>query len=71
MVWLLPPADPALRAAAVVFAGTPMLSIYPILAQKYGFESMCAAALLLATVLSFVTISAILWLLGPILGWAA
>jgi hypothetical protein len=32
---------------------------------------MCAAALLLATVLSFVTISAILWLLGPILGWAA
>ncbi len=71
LVWLLPPADPALRAAAVVFAGTPMLSIYPILAQKYGFESMCAAALLLATVLSFVTISVILWLLGPILGWAA
>jgi malonate transporter len=70
MVWLLPPADPTLRAAAVVFAGTPMLSIYPILAQKYGFESFCAAALLLATVLSFVTISAVLWMLGPILGWA-
>jgi len=69
MVWLVPPIDPTLRAAAVVFAGTPMLSIYPILAQKYGFESFCAAALLLATVLSFVTISVILWLLGPILGW--
>lgn len=69
-MWLLPPADPALRAAAVVFAGTPMLSIYPILAQKYGFEDMCAAALLVATVLSFATLSVILWLLGPVLGWA-
>jgi malonate transporter and related proteins len=69
MVWLLPPADPKLRAAAVVFAGMPMLSIYPILAQKYGFEGFCAAALLLAVVLSFATISALLWLLGPIMGW--
>jgi len=70
MMWLVPPDDHTLRAAAIVFSGTPMLSIYPILAQKYGFEEMCAAALLLATVLSFVTISVILWLLGPILGWA-
>ncbi len=69
MVWLVPPADPGLAAAAVVFASVPMLSIYPILAQKYGFEGFCAAALLLATVLSFVTISVILWLLGPVLGW--
>ena len=69
MVWLVPPADAMLRAAAVVFAGVPMLSIYPILAQKYGFEGFCAAALLLATVLSFVTISVILWLLGSVLGW--
>ena len=69
MVWLVPPDDATLRAAAVVFASVPMLSIYPILAQKYGFEGFCAAALLLATVLSFVTISLILWLLGSILGW--
>ena len=70
LLWLLPPADPALRAAGVVFASVPMLSILPILAQKYGFESLCAAALLLATVLSFVTISLILWLLGPaVIGW--
>ena len=66
MVWFVPPADPALRAAAVVFAGVPMLSIYPILAQKYGFEGFCAAALLLATVLSFATISGLLWLLGSL-----
>jgi malonate transporter len=70
LMWALPPQDHTLRAAGVVFASTPMLSIYPILAQKYGFEDMCAAALLLATVLSFVTISVALWLLGPMLGWA-
>jgi malonate transporter len=69
MMWLLAPADPGLRAAAVIFAATPMLSIYPILAQKYGFEEMCAAALLLATVLSFVTISLVLWMLTHGLGW--
>jgi predicted permease len=69
LIWLLPPEDPTLRAAAVVFASVPMMSIYPILAQKYGLESFCAAALLLATVLSFVTISTMLWLLGPVLGW--
>ena len=66
---MLPPADPALRTAAVVFVAMPMLSIYPILAQKYGLEGYCAAALLLATVLSFATISLGLWLLGPQLGW--
>jgi predicted permease len=69
LVWLLPPQDPALRAAAVVYAGMPMLSIYPILAQKYQLDAFCAAALLLTTVLSFLTISANLWLLHSVLEW--
>lgn len=59
-VWLLPPAEPALRAAAVLFAAMPMLSIYPVLAQKHGHERFCAAALLAATVVSFVTISVLI-----------
>jgi predicted permease len=71
IVWLLPPADPTLRTAAVVFASVPMLSIYPIVAQKYGHDAFCAAALLLATIISFVSISVILWLLGPVLDWTA
>jgi malonate transporter and related proteins len=69
-VWVLLPDDPVARTAAVALAAAPMLSIYPILAQKYGLEGFCAAALLLTTVLSFVTISVTLWLLGPELGWA-
>lgn len=56
---LVPVAEP-LRTAAVLFAAMPMLSIYPILAQPHGEESFCAAALLLATVLSLLTVS--LWI---------
>jgi predicted permease len=57
---VLPIRDPALRAAAVLFAAMPMLSIYPVLAQKHGHERFCAAALLAATVVSFVSISALI-----------
>jgi predicted permease len=64
VLWLLPPSmqiDPALRTAAVVFAAMPMLSIYPVLAQKYGLEGFTAAALLVTTVASFASISGLLW----------
>ncbi|MBB3181562.1 AEC family transporter [Variovorax sp. Sphag1AA] len=56
----LPVADPYLRRAAIVYAYVPMLGIYPVLAQKYGLEPLCAAALLGTTVASFVTIN--IWL---------
>ena len=46
MLSLLPPIDPTLRTAAIVYACMPMLSIYPVLAQKYQHEGFCAAALL-------------------------
>ncbi|MFT3815901.1 MAG: AEC family transporter [Acidovorax sp.] len=58
LVHLVPVPEP-LRTAAVLFAAMPMLSIYPILAQPHGEETFCAAALLLATVLSLLTVS--LW----------
>ena len=61
--WLLP-ADPMLRTAAVAIAAMPMLSIYPVLAQKYGHEGFCAAALLATTVASFPAVSVWLWLLA-------
>jgi len=70
MLWLLAPVDPHLRMAAVIFASMPMLSIYPILAQRYHFEGFCAAALLVATLLSFVTVTVALWLMTSVLGWS-
>ncbi|MBR0564708.1 AEC family transporter [Azoarcus sp. L1K30] len=63
-VWLIPGIAPDLRAAAVLFACVPMLSIYAIIGQKYGLESMCAAALVVATVMSFFSISALIWILN-------
>lgn len=61
---LLPFGNPTLKTAAVINAGMPMFSIYPILAQKYGKEGICAAALVLATILSFFTINGLIWLTG-------
>jgi hypothetical protein len=69
VLMLLPPIDPAPRTAAELFAAMPMMSIYPVLAQKYHYDGYCAAALLATTVLSFMTISALLWSLSAFLGW--
>jgi len=62
-VLLLPPLDPALRAAAILFAAMPMLSVLPILAQQYGEERVAAAAMLTVVVTSFVTIALVIGLL--------
>jgi len=65
LAWLLvlPPAEPLLRGTAVLFAAMPMMGIYPVLAQRYGQEKLCSAALLGATVASFFTLTlAIAWL---------
>lgn len=61
---VFPIAGQALSAAAVLNACMPMMSVYPILAQKYGQEGLCAAALVATTVTSFFTISGFPWLSG-------
>jgi predicted permease len=58
------PLAPDLRNAAILMAAMPMMSIYPILALPYGFAERSPAALVLATVGSFATLSALLWLLA-------
>jgi predicted permease len=63
LVWCLPIEDPALRAAALLTGAMPMLGIYTILNQRHGHGEVSAAALLVTTVLSFFTLSALLWLL--------
>jgi malonate transporter len=62
----LPALDPELGMAAVMLAAMPMMSIYPILAQAYGQEDFAATALLLTTVASFFTLSAMLWIFHQI-----
>ena len=58
------PLDPAMRIACIACACMPMVSIYPILAQKHRLEGLAAAALLVPTVASFVTINAFLGFAG-------
>ena len=62
----LPPMEPMLQATALVMASMPMFSIFPVLGQRYGLGPVCAAALVLATVASFVTVNAAMWLLGSL-----
>jgi len=60
---LLPGVEPQLMVAGLLFASAPMMSIYPILGQRFGLEERCAAALVAATVLAFFSISGLLALL--------
>jgi malonate transporter and related proteins len=58
-----PTIAPALRTAAVLMAAMPMIGVYPTLAQAYGKDDFCAVALLVTTIASFFSLSALLWLL--------
>ncbi len=61
---LVPSVDPTLKVAALLFASAPMMSIFPLLGQQYGLENRCSASLVTATALSFLTMSALLGILG-------
>jgi len=61
--WVLPIQDPVLRTAALLTCAMPMFGIYPILTQKHGHDGLSAAALLVTTMASFVSLNALLWLL--------
>ena len=63
LLWVFPVSDPALRQAALLTSALPMLGIYTILSQRHGHGTISAATLLVTTVASFFTLSAVLWLL--------
>ncbi|MFQ3789523.1 AEC family transporter [Halomonas sp. A29] len=60
---LMPATDPTLLAGALLFASAPMISIYPLLGQRYGMAGVSAAALMMSTLTAFVTLSAGIWLM--------
>lgn len=66
----LPPLAPELRIGAVLFAACPVMSIYPILAQRHGQEGIASAAMLVTTTGSFFTISLLLALFRLMPGWS-
>lgn len=54
-----------LLLSGVIIAAVPMMSIYGLFGQRWGHEALAATALILATVVSFGTVSALLWLIFP------
>ncbi len=61
LIFLIPSFDRTLQTVAILLAAMPMMSVYPILGQRYNLEGVCAASLLLATSCSFITVSALIW----------
>ncbi len=60
----LPALSPEMRAALILNAAMPMMGIYPIIAQEAGMEGMASIAMLVAVVVSFVTLTLLLAALG-------
>jgi len=65
---LFPLVDARLAIAAVVYAAMPMAVIVTVLAQLHGQETFAAMALLIATLLSFITVNILLLIVVPMLG---
>jgi predicted permease len=65
LVMLLPPMGRELQVAVVMLAAVPQMGIYPILAQRFGHDGMAASAQLVSTVVSFFTLTGLLWVLAP------
>lgn len=55
--------DADLKIAAVLMAAMPVMAMYSVLVQRYHAEDSAAAALLLTTLGSFVTLNVLLWML--------
>jgi predicted permease len=67
-VWVLlqawPLANPTLGSAALIFAAAPVVTIYPLLGQKFGLERENSVFLMLSTLAAALTLPAALWLLA-------
>ncbi len=60
---LMPGLTPELAKTMLIFASVPMISIYPLLGQTYNLADRGSAVLVLATGLSFFTITTVLLLI--------
>ena len=61
--WLTPGIAPIYLAGALIFAAAPMVSTYSLFGQRYGLGGVSAAAMLVATTLSFISLNLVIWLM--------
>ena len=62
---LIPGIPAELQAVGILLSSVSMITVYPILARQAGMDGIAAAALICATAIALVTISAVLLLLAP------
>ena len=60
LLMLAPTLDEELKLSMLILAAMPMLSVFPIIGSNYGAGKLCASILLLTTVTSFISITALL-----------
>ncbi|MDZ4137194.1 MAG: AEC family transporter [Paracoccaceae bacterium] len=58
------PMPEGLVLSGVLIASVPMMSIYALFGLRWGAETLAASALILATGISFFTVSGMLWFIG-------
>ena len=61
MMMIFPIENDDHRMALILCASAPMLTMYPVLADKYNYRPQAASLLLLTTLISFFSISLIFW----------
>ncbi|MCP4597651.1 AEC family transporter [Neptuniibacter sp.] len=64
MILLFPPMPELFQQVAVILACMPMFSIYAVIGMRYNYGGLCSAVLLPTTILAFITINLVIWLLG-------
>ena len=62
-IFSVAPLSASMRNAAILYAAMPMMGVYPIFGQRYNQENIASASLLMATVLSVISVNFIIWLL--------
>ncbi|MEZ5448919.1 MAG: hypothetical protein R3E89_07930 [Thiolinea sp.] len=53
-----------LQKALIIISAVPMLAIYPIIGERFGYRSVCANTLLVTTVVGFFSLTVVLGLVG-------
>lgn len=61
---LAPDMEAPLRAALILFAASPMMTIYTAFGTRYGAEGLAVTAMLAAITASVLTVPAVVWLIG-------
>lgn len=64
MVIIFPSMPKLFQSVAIILASMPMFSIFAVFGIRYNMGELCAAVLLPATLLSFVTVNLTVWLVG-------